>query len=56
MFLGYIIDRSVGDKATKRIAKRKIDIISGGVASYSQCLTIDANMKSVQETYDVATG
>uniref|UniRef100_A0A7S0BYT6 Uncharacterized protein n=1 Tax=Proboscia inermis TaxID=420281 RepID=A0A7S0BYT6_9STRA len=56
MFMGYVMDHSVGDKATRRIAKRKLDMISGGIASYSRCLTNDANMKSVQETYDVAAG
>ena len=56
MFMGYVIDHSVGEKAHRRVAKRTVDMISGGVASYSRCLTNDANMKRVQETYDVAAG
>ena len=56
MFMGHIIDHSVGEKACRRIAKRRLDYISGGVASYSRCLTNKSNMKSVQETYDVAAG
>ena len=56
MFMGYVIDHSVGDKANRRIAKRKIDMISGDIVSYSRFLTYDANMKSVQEAYDVAAG
>ena len=57
MCMGYVIvDYSVGEKANRRVAKRTVDMISGGVASYSRCLTNNANMKRVQETYDVADG
>ena len=57
MYMGYIIDHSVGEKAHRRIVKRKLDMISGAVASYSRCITNDANnMKSVRETYNVAAG
>ena len=58
MFMGYIINHNDVDKATRHTAKRNIDMISGGIAIYSWCLTNNAYIKSVQETcdYDVADG
>ena len=54
--MGYIIDYSDGEKAYRRIVKKRLYYMRGGVASYSQFLTNKSNMESVQETYDVSAG
>jgi hypothetical protein len=54
LFLGLVLEKAVGDKATRKIAKRSLDFLNGNVASYAQHVTSDENMKQVAARMDVA--
>jgi hypothetical protein len=45
LFLGLVLENAVGDKATRKIAKRSLDFLNGNVASYAQHVTSDENIK-----------
>jgi len=54
MYLSFVLEDSIGDKAKCRIAKRKLDMVFGNVNNCARHLTSDANLKSVRETYDLS--
>jgi hypothetical protein len=54
LFLGLVLENAVGDKATRKIAKRSLDFLNGNVASYAQHVTSDENIKQVAARMDVA--
>ena len=49
-----IIEQSYGEAARKKEARRRIDIISGNVASYSQLLNSKEQLSRVKEFNEVA--
>ena len=54
MYLGFVLEDSVGEKAKCRIAKRKLDMISGNVNSWARHVTSDENLKKVAETHELS--
>ena len=49
-----IIEQCYGKRAKKKEAKRRIDIISGNIASYSRVLNSEAQLKKIREFNEVA--
>lgn len=49
--LGALIDQAAGEKATKAIAKRRVDMVSGNVNSYARILNGPEQIESIK-TYN----
>ena len=45
MYMGFIIDDAIGDRAMKRIAKRKIDMMTGNVSGYAWWVNSEKDVK-----------
>ena len=49
--IGEILDQCIGDKAKKRIAKRRIDFVTGNINSYARCLNGPRQLEKIK-TYN----
>lgn len=49
--IGAILDQCAGEKATKSIAKRRVEMISGNINSYARILNGPSQLKDIQ-TYN----
>lgn len=48
-FLGYVMDDAVGEKAVRKIAKRKLDMMTGNIAQWTQHVTSTENLELLKE-------
>ena len=54
VLMGFIKYDCKGKGATQKTAKRRLDVISGGVASYARCLNDPAQLKMIAEVTAIA--
>jgi glycerol dehydrogenase-like iron-containing ADH family enzyme len=54
MFMGAIMDAASGNKAIKKIAKRRLDMSRANVASYSALLNGPQQLAQFQEATDLS--
>jgi hypothetical protein len=54
MLLGSILEDSIGQNAKKKIPKRRINFLSGNIASYSQSLNNPAALDQIINTNNLA--
>jgi hypothetical protein len=54
IFMGAIMDQTVGTRAKKKIAKRRCDFIAGNVGSYSRLLNSEGQMIQITEYNELA--
>lgn len=52
--IGAIIDQCSGEKATKKLARRRIDFVTGNVNSYARVLNGQSQMESIKTYNDLA--
>jgi hypothetical protein len=53
VLLGSILDDAVGDKAKKKIARRRADMISGNIHSYARALNNPEQLEMLKEHVDL---
>jgi hypothetical protein len=54
LYMGAITEDTVGNRAKKRIAKRRVDMFEGNVAAYSRVLNSDGRMKRIKDYNQLA--
>jgi len=54
VLIGEILDQSTGVKATKKLAKRRIEFVNGNVNSYARVLNGQAQMDAIKTYNDLA--
>jgi hypothetical protein len=55
ILVGSILDDSVGNNARRKIAKRRIDMISGNIASYSRSLNNPDSLADISDSNELAS-
>ncbi len=53
--MGSILEDSIGQNAKRKIAKRRIDMMSGNIASYSQSLNNPAALADISDSNQLAS-
>jgi len=53
VLMGYILYDVKGKGAKRKLAKRRLDVISGNVASYAKCLNDPKRLKQIQEVNQI---
>jgi hypothetical protein len=49
LFMGSIMNDTIGEGSEKKIAKRRVHMFAGNIASYSTLLNSEVRMKQLQE-------